>query len=134
MGKKGKPGMVAEICLYGASSCGFGYLAMGPAALAGGKAVGGGKMFGNGEPSKMRSCTEAYWLGMSELLEAGLERGAMVSVFEPGGERVAKVKAGGVLPYYGELKWEAAPVLVLSMEEVLAAAESPAMPCEKPVA
>lgn len=125
--------IIAEVCLYGSPSCGYGYLAVGPAELEGGKLVASGqKMFGSGEPEKSRSATEAYWLAVVELEEAGLPRGAEVLVFAPGGERMSRVKCGGPLPYVGALKWEPAPMFELPMEEVLAAA-SPAMPFEKPL-
>lgn len=46
----------------------------------------------------------------------------------PSGKRCAVVAAGGLLPYFGELKWEPAPMFVLSLAELEAAEEKGVRP------
>ena len=107
-----------EVCLYGAQHCGFRWLAMGPGKLKGGKPLGKQKMFGTGEISKgVSSCTEALWLALQQLEAAGAKRGAPVKVFLPGGERLVRTKVGSCKAV-GDLTSEAAPVHVVSAEEV----------------
>lgn len=97
----------AEICLYGASSCGFGYLA---------SMKGRPGFFGNGEPDANRSATDALWLGLIDLRDAGV-RGVVV-VHAPGGERSARVelrsRRPGSLPTFGELEWAPASVVYVN--------------------
>jgi hypothetical protein len=47
----------------------------------------------------------------------------MVRVFAPGGELVATTNITGARQYYGDLKWQAAPMLAISADDLIAAAE-----------
>lgn len=87
---------VAEICLYGAQSCGSGYLA---------RTQAGGR-FGTGDLVSGRSMTEAVWLAVDDIRQSGVTRG-VVQIFAAGGERVARVDLGSHVPTVGELPWRA---------------------------
>lgn len=104
---------VASVCLYGAGHVGYGYLAGPPANPA---------QFGDGEPHKPRGLNDAFWLAMFDLQEAGIV--GMVKVFAPGGELMAQVSNAGAFPYYGQLEWGPAEMLVVSMADILAASEN----------
>lgn len=96
--------VVGEICLYGTTAIGAGYLAQ----------AEGGYMIGNGEPKAGRSMTEAVWLACDELRMCGIQRG-LVRVYAPGGRFVAATDINHPV-YYGNLKWEsAAPACVVSV-------------------
>lgn len=100
----------AEVMLYG-SSASAGYLS-----VLDGRIVGG-----SGEPLEGRSLTDATWFGMIKLREAGHTGGAWV--YRPDGKSRAYVKRVDNPPYFGDLEWEAAPMLVIKMDDLLAVAE-----------
>lgn len=88
--------IVADICLYGTSVIGYGYLAQ----------VKDGQLVGDGKPCRERSATEAVWLACQEIRNLGIAGGS-VRVFCPTGLWMATTDLS--LPaYYGNLKWERA--------------------------
>jgi hypothetical protein len=99
------------ICLYGNMSCGAGYLAQG----------NDGRMFGTGDPVKGCSFNDAVWLACLDLKEAGY-RGT-VRVFCAGGKRIADTTIENP-PYFGDLKWTAATIYVISVEAIEAEAKA----------
>jgi hypothetical protein len=109
--------IVAEICLYGRHSddvgnpIGHGFIAR----------TRDGRSLGDGECHAGRGATSALWLALDEL-EKVLPRDGRVLVFAPGGLLVAETTIGA-RRYFGDLKWEAAPVLAISAEAIEAAAE-----------
>ena len=110
--KKAK-GICGSICLYGSHRCGFGWLAhVGPLTRE-------TKMLGDGEPAAEVGATGAMWAACEALRKDGA-RGS-VEVFEPSGKlrAVCDVDRPG---YFGDLKWEAAPVLLIEADEIMAAA------------
>lgn len=104
--------IVAEICLYGSSKVGHGYLVSLPER----------KLLGDGEPRKHWSLTDAMFHGLTDIRETGIVRG-LVRVFEPTGQRCADVEIGKAWPYFGDLKWQWAAQFAISAQELLAAAE-----------
>lgn len=88
--------VVAEICLYGTSAIGAGYLHVHRGSV---------RPEGSHEPKQGRSFTEAVWLACDELRAAGVTSGA-VRVFAPGGEHVAVIDIGSHVPTYGDMKFE----------------------------
>lgn len=105
--------LVGEICLYGASHCGAGWLA----------AHAGGRL-GSGEPVSGRSFTEAVWMAAGALEAAGV-RGVVV-IHDAGGERHAVADVARI-PTYGSLVWHrSGPGVVVSAEVILAAAAAQA--------
>lgn len=102
-----KRNIVAEICLYGTSQIGFGYIA----------ALPDGRMFGDGSPVRDRTATDAIWLAVDDVRGAGAD-GGQVAIYAPGGERVAYAPLWSV-PSYGLLQWEAAPVYEISVAEIV---------------
>jgi hypothetical protein len=105
MASKKKNQQVAEICLYGTSAVGSGYIAR----------AASGEMIGNGVLVPGRSFTEAVWIAVDELEAAGLRKPGTIAIFAPGGEQMAVTDAMRV-PAFGDLKWQRAPVYVLTME------------------
>lgn len=105
----------AEICLYGTSAAGSGWIAC----IRDG--TPSGKMLGDGGLTPGRSMTEAVWLAVDELRGAGVARG-LVRIFASGGQSCADVEIGDHIPYFGDLKWQAAPGYVLPAEQLLRAA------------
>lgn len=107
--------IAAEICLYGTQAVGAGWLAR----------TADGRMFGDGEPNIRRNMTSAVWLACDELRAAGVS--GLVRIFEPTGQMVSTVALDGLkhraIPYFGDLKWEAAPVYTISAEALIAASE-----------
>jgi hypothetical protein len=99
--------IVAEICLYGTREHGAGWLASTP----------DGRMFGDGELNFALGFTQAVWDAGDALAKAGVRSGT-IRIFAPGGQRMALVSQAGYLPYYGDLKWEAAPVIEISCEDI----------------
>jgi hypothetical protein len=91
-----KTSIVAEICLYGTSTIGAGWLAQ----------TADGKMFGDGEPVAGRNFTHAVWLAVEALQDNHVTRG-MVRIFAAGGQMMAVVDINK-LGYYGDLKWQPA--------------------------
>jgi hypothetical protein len=95
----------AEVCLYGAASCGHGYLA---------RIQGRDGFFGDGTPHADRGATDALWLALIDLRDAGFR--GQVTVHAPGGERSASLeldgrRGRGTLPTFGDLRWSATPVV-----------------------
>jgi hypothetical protein len=107
--------LVGEICLYGTTTHGAGWIAEVP--------VEHGKMFlGNGELFPGMSLTEAMWDACRAVRT--YHAAGTVKVFEPRGELVAETDVNHP-GYFGDLKWTAAPVYVLNVEDLLAASEKP---------
>lgn len=109
--------LVAEICLYGnGGPVGYGWLAR----------LTTGAMLGNGEPRVNYTRTDCVWLACDQIRRlfsmAGgpASRGATVRVFAPGGQLMADCDLRHP-PYFGDLKWEAAPQCEFSVEEIMAA-------------
>lgn len=104
---------VADICLYGAPSCGYGWLA----------STADGRMFGTGEPRITRSLTDSLWYAALDLIGYLGERPqGNVRIFAPGGQRMAILRLAEVTrKYYGDLVWTPAPVLEISAEAIEAA-------------
>ena len=104
-----------SICLYGSHRCGFGWLAhRGPLNR-------DTALLGDGEPAMEVGATGALWAACEALRAAGAS--GKVEVFEPAGKlrAVCDVDRPG---YFGDLKWEAAPVLVIEADAIMAAAEA----------
>jgi len=110
--------IAADICLYGAPSCGFGYIALTEA----------GRTVGDGSPKADRSATDAIWLAVLELNGIGVISGS-VRVFDSGGERVATMPIARPV-YYSELEWSAAPVYTIRVEDLIAAANDAPAPAD----
>lgn len=109
--------VVAEICLYGTTQHGAGWLAR----------TSDGALLGDGELRQGRSFTEAVWLACDAVLRVygacgGRPRNGKVRVFAPGGERMADADINHP-GYYGDLKWQSATVLEISAEAIEAAAK-----------
>ena len=102
--KNDKNLVVADICLYGTSRIGAGFIVC---------RLDNGKMAGDGESVAGRSFTEATWMGIESLRTLGVEAG-LVRIFEPGGDRMAIVDINRV-PSYGNLQWGPAPIYTLSV-------------------
>lgn len=101
--------LVGEICLYGASHCGAGWLA----------AHKGGRL-GSGEPVSGRTFTEAVWMAAGALEAAGVT--GLVVIHDAGGERHAVANVARI-PMYGQMVWHrSGPGVVVSAEVILAAA------------
>lgn len=107
---------VAEICLYGNSAAGSGWIAC---------IADGAKIIGNGELKPGRSMTEAVWLAADELEGADITRG-IVRIFMAGGDLCADVEIGKHIPYFGDLRWQRAPLYAISVEHARACATVPA--------
>jgi hypothetical protein len=100
-----------DICFYGNRNVGFDFLA-----------TLNGEIFGQPSPEVLRfgTLTECLFTALRELRERGA-RGT-VALYAPGGELCSSVKVGEFVSW-GSLKWTAAPVYVLSVEAIEAAAE-----------
>lgn len=112
--KKSK-GIAGSICLYGSNHCGFGWLAhCGPLNR-------DAKMLGDGEPMMGRGATGALWAACEALRLDGAN--GLVEVFEPAGKlrSICDVNRPG---YFGDLKWDPAPVMVIEAAEIMAVAEA----------
>jgi|ERR1043166_705593 hypothetical protein len=103
---------VAEISLYGTPGHGYGYIVR----------FADGTMVGDGELRAWRSCTDAVWLALKEIRAITPKATVLVHHDFPHGPMVAEIAAGS-WPYFGELKWTAGPVYVISAEEIHRAAE-----------
>jgi hypothetical protein len=101
--------VVAEICLYGTSAIGAGYIAAAP------DGQGGLWMSGTGDPVQGRPFTEAIFQAVEDLKVAGITSG-LVQVFHPGGEYVSTIDLDQPIPTYGSLTSKPAPVFVLAPE------------------
>lgn len=105
--------VVADICLYGTSRIGAGYL---------GVQYPHGQLFGTGIPVASRSFTEAIFAAVTDLAERGVRTG-VIRIFDAGGERVTAVDLATAMPYYSDLLWTAAPVYTISAEALTQAAK-----------
>lgn len=105
--------IVGDICLYGTSRTGAGFLVC---------AAPHGQTGGTGEPVAGRSFSEAVWMGVEMLEKIGVGRG-LVRIFAPGGEEMAVVELGGLVPAYGSLKWGPAVTYEINAAELIGAAQ-----------
>lgn len=112
MARKTNQQIVAEICLYGTSRIGFGWLAQ----------TRDGVMLGDGEPKGNRTATECVCIACGQLLQVVGASGSMVRIYAAGGMHCAEtdLRHPG---YYGDLKWQPAITHQISAEAVLSAAE-----------
>lgn len=103
--------LVAEICLYGNSRAdvGAGWLAR----------TADGRMFGDGDPKPGRGFTAAVWQAQEAIRATGVK--GIIRVFAPGGLRMANLGVNDTA-YFGDLKWEAATMIEISVEAIEAAA------------
>lgn len=99
--------VVADVCLYGTSWIGAGWLA----------STADGRRFGDGDPKAGRTFTEAVWAAFGALEAAGVKAG-LVRVFEPNGTHVAGVDLAGTWPTFGDLRWQPAPSYVVTIPAV----------------
>lgn len=102
--------IVAQICLYGATHCGHGWLAM---------VQGRNRPMGDGQPVSGCGMTAAIWNACDALQKSGISGKA--AVFAPCGTVMAKIDLSERM-YAGDLHWEAAPVIEISAAEIEAAA------------
>lgn len=103
---------VAEICLYGTTSVGAGYLI----------SVQNEKPFGQHEPRQGRSFTEAVYMAAGELAARGVLEGQIV-IYAPGGLKRSLVSLSSI-PNFGSLKWETAPQHVISVDTLMSRANA----------
>jgi hypothetical protein len=108
--------VLADVCLYGNTRIGAGWLATATI----GREV---RRFGDGEPVEHRCFTEAVWMAFEALKAAGVTTG-LVRVFAPGGERMTKLRIDRHVPNYGNLKWEPAIQYTISAEALIAEAKA----------
>lgn len=115
--------IAGEVCFYGTSSTGAGWLAS--LIPSPGEPT---KPFGDHEPKPSRSFTEALFSALSEI-EARLSnrpwiQGRKIRLFAPGGEFTAEI----LLPftgYYGDLRWSRIPSgFEISAEEIIRAGQA----------
>ena len=105
---------VAEIALYGTTRVGGGFIAT----------TADGRMFGDGEPRKWWSMTEALWMAVEALRSAGVRAGrCVVHVDFPSGPRAAAVDLGRHVPAFGSLEWGPGVTYSVSADQIQAAAE-----------
>ncbi len=93
----------AEICLYGTTATGAGWLAT----------TDSGKLLGTGEPMAGRGYTAAVWLACDAIREAG-NIGKKARIYEPSGQRMADTDLTHP-GYYGDLKWMPATVYLIEI-------------------
>jgi len=98
--------VVGYLCLYGAQHCGYGYL------LA---TFFDAKPHCSPDPKATRGLTDCLFQAADDLRSLGVHEG-ILQIFAPGGERMAEVDLARGIPWYGDLKWEAAPVYVVPAE------------------
>ena len=68
-----------------------------------------------------RSATETLFLAVDELRQRGVTKGTVeIHVDYDFGPRVARIKLEDRIPYFGELKFEAAQVFVVSADAIIA--------------
>lgn len=103
--------VVGSIHIYGASHCGFGFIAC--------KRVEGQKdeMFGDGEPKAGRSATDALWLGGMDLNKAGVRKGDVEVHMDVAGMPKMALADLANLPYFGQLKWQDGTVVTVKIPE-----------------
>ncbi len=111
MARKQKNEIVADVCMYGTRRIGLGWGAQGK----------DGRRFGDCTISPgLTGETIALWMALDALENNGYR--GMVRVFAPGGEVMAITNICGARQYWGDLKWQPAPVYTISAEEIAAAA------------
>ena len=110
----GTPVVVAEITFYGTRQTGAGFLAYGPDHK---------RIAGTGDPVQGRGFTDALFLAVQALTEAGIVDG-FVAVYEPSGLKMALIDLSYSIPYWGDLAWTAAPVYVLDAQALTLAASA----------
>jgi hypothetical protein len=103
--------IVAVVCMYGNHGVGTGWLATLP----------DGRLLGDGELTQ-GNFTDSLHLAARALKDAGTERG-VIRVFDAGGRYCADVELSKIR-YYGDLNWLPAPVVTISAEDLIAAAEA----------
>lgn len=101
---------VADICLYGTSPAGAGWLA---------KPVNG-NVVGDSKLRPERTFTTALWQAAEALRSAGVTAGE-VAIYAPGGTLMAYAPVTRV-PTFGDLKWQPAIMIEISVETIKAAA------------
>lgn len=107
---------VAEICLYGTSRIGAGFIVSIPTAFK--RPV----RIGSGEPVSGRSFTEAVWIASDYIRLAGHDTG-FVHVYEPTGHKFAEFRLEDGPAYFGSLKWiDGGTAYVIPASAVLEAA------------
>jgi hypothetical protein len=102
--------IVGEICLYGAGHCGAGWLAT----------TAAGQSLGTGELNQAHNFTAAVFQACDAL--RAVAGPGLAWVYESNGQLRAQIDISRPC-YFGDLKWEAAPVYTISMADILAAAE-----------
>jgi hypothetical protein len=111
-GTKTTATVVADICLYGTSRTGAGFL---------GCVMPHGQTFGTGDPVAGRTFTEAIWLAQDAIRALGVRAGK-VRVFHPGGEFMSVIDLNTITTY-GSLASVPAPQFTISADALIAAAE-----------
>lgn len=114
--------VVADICLYGNSQIGAGWLvAMNPEVVV--VPVGSKGLIGTGDPVEGQSFTEAVFQAMDHVLAAAGQVTGQVRIFHPGGETMTVVQVGDFLNY-GTLVSRRVPavVYVVPVDALMAAA------------
>ena len=110
MARKIKNELVAEICLYGTTQHGAGWLAR----------LADGRLLGDGELSQARGMTAAVWQAQDAIEAAGVTSGR-VRVFAAGGRMMADDYLTH-RAYFGDLKWTPAVMLTVDVAAIKAAA------------
>lgn len=114
MSKTKKNAVVGEVCLYGTREARFGFLASG-AEWSDARRAGDGEL-------RYGSMTDAI-LEACFALRPLVGNAGLIRVYAPGGEICATTRIDRP-GYAGDLAWEAAPVLVLEVEALIAAAKA----------
>lgn len=95
----------ASICLYGASHCGFGFIA-----------DINGELIGDGS---LRSPVLSYAIAdaAKALFQSPMSTSTIVTIFAPGGELYAKVELSKIIVGYplDHIRWEKAPQIKVSI-------------------
>lgn len=102
--------LVGEICLYGTRETGAGWLVR----------LADGKMLGDGEPVAWRTFSDAIYQACAAVMDAGIKAGT-VRIFEPRGQLMAEADLNHP-GYFGEQKWQIAPVFVIDVQQITAVA------------
>lgn len=104
MAKRTNKTVVAEVCLYGNSEIGAGWLA---------SVNGIPGILGDGEPKAKRSFTQAVFEACESIRKDGITSG-LVTVTAPGGEWEGDVGLNRPC-YYGDIQWRPAKVYVFRL-------------------
>lgn len=123
-----KPGVIASIHLYGTQAVGHDTSTMLYDPKSGDLILGADERpvtIGKGDKLRPgRSATDAIFLAVNALHQHGLTRGRVEVHYDfESGPRVATFRLEERIPYFGELKWVPAEVVVISAEAIIAAAE-----------